>query len=242
MKNRIIAAIVALILVAIPTRIAFAAGSNICASTCARSEVGPFMYGISQACGNEGTCSLDDIQVVFNNVANYVLEIVAALVFLMYVIGGFFFLVSGLPGQEKLREKGKTALKTSTVGLVIVFGAYAFMHTLFGVLQGSDLGDGVEYKTCGPGSYNAGEACARNSKCSVDGLCLSDCEADSKTTKEVSASGTITKWKQCFDTVNGTVANGVSNPPSCPTSTDPNFNTCPGPSTELCCEFTYTSQ
>jgi len=234
MKTRIIAAIVALMLVAVPAGTALAAGSNICASTCARSEVGPFMYGISQACGNEGTCSLDDIQIVFNNVANYVLEIVAALVFLMYVIGGFFFLVSGLPGQEKLREKGKTALKTSTIGLVIVFGAYAFMHTLFGVLQGSDLGDGVDYAVCGPGVAK-GTACARNSTCTADGLCLSLCEQDSKTTKTVGSTGTITTWQACFDSEDGMTSNGVE-------AISDVADKCPGPDTERCTTFTYTSQ
>ncbi len=235
MKTRVIAGIVALMLMAIPAGTALAAGSNICASTCSRAEVGPFMYGISQACGNEGTCSLDDIQIVFNNVANYVLEIVAALVFLMYVIGGFFFLVSGLPGQEKLREKGKTALKTSTIGLIIVFGAYAFMHTLFGVLQGSDLGDGVDFATCGPGSVNKDEPCARNSKCTVDGLCLSLCERESTTTKTVTATGTTTTWQACFDSEDGMTSNGVE-------AISDVDGKCPGPDTEKCTTFTYTSQ
>lgn len=242
MKTRVIAIALALMLVAIPTGTALAAGSNICSNPCSEAEVGPFMYGISQACGNEGTCSLDDIQIVFNNVGNYVLGIVGALVFLMYVVGGFYFLISGLPGQEKLREKGKTALKTSTIGLVIVFGAYAFMNTLLGVLQGSDLGDG-EYAVCGPG-ITAGTECARYSTCTADGLCLSLCEQANTPTKTTSSTGTVTKWQQCVETV---VAGDFVMTTAATLTSDVDLTTCeqlkcPGPDTVRCCQFTYTSQ
>lgn len=235
MKKRLILAGIALVLAAsalFPAHAVLAAGSNICAAAggrCTRAEVGPFMMDITSTCGNEGTCSLEDIQIVFNNVANFVLEIVGALVFLMYVVGGIYFLVSGLPGQEKLREKGKTALKTSTIGLLIVFGAYAFMHTLFGVLQGSGVGG--DYVSCGPG-VDVGESCALNSTCTADYLCLSECQQQSTTITD-STAGTTT-WSECVDTTVATWGNGVTQ-----TSCVPDL--CPGPVTEQCCTFVYTS-
>lgn len=239
MKKLLIAAIIALTVVTLaPTRIALAAtGSNICKNDpCIRDEVGPFMQNISQECGNLGTCALEDIQIVFDNVATYILSIVGALVFLMYVVGGFYFLLSGLPGMEKYREKGKTALKTSTIGLIIVFGAYAIVFTLMNVLQGSNPANPVEYFACGPGNTNEGKDCALNSECTANGLCVSNCLSNpANTTQTDPATGKIT-WYECYDTINGTVSNGVS----APNCSNDDQNQCPGPSTEKCCEFTYT--
>lgn len=234
MKKLLIAAIIALTVATLaPTRIAFAAtGSNICKNDpCIRDEVGPFMQDISQECGNLGTCALEDIQIVFDNVATYILSIVGALVFLMYVVGGFYFLLSGLPGMEKYREKGKTALKTSTIGLIIVFGAYAIVFTLMNVLQGSNPANPVEYFACGPGNTNEGKDCAFNSKCSANGLCLSVCEIENVTTTDP-ATGVV-EWQECFDTVDGTWGNGVD-------MTSCSSDRCPGPDTEQCCKFKYT--
>lgn len=247
MKIRVIAAIVALMLAAVPTKLvlAAAAGSNICAGpTCTAGEVGPFMDGISQVCGNLGTCELEDIQFVFENVANYVLGIIGALVLLMYVIGGMYFLASGMPGQEKLREKGKTALKTSTVGLVIVFGAFAFMHTLFGVLQGSGLSG--EYYSCGPGDENLGLSCAYNSVCTKYGLCQSICEAASQdadaTANLSSATSGVTISHACVETTGGTsTVGGTAAVLPANTTAVCTAGLCPGGTTNQCCAFTHTS-
>lgn len=162
-----------------------------CPSTgCQTAQVGPFMSGISEACGEKGTCSLTDIQTVFVNVGNWVLGIVGALVLLAYVVGGFYFLISGMPGMEKYREKGKTALKQSTVGLIIVFVAYAGLTTLKNVLTGAGISPGTQYVACGPGDTNAGLACDLNSTCTTSGTCVSACEQRNATATSVS-SGTI---------------------------------------------------
>ena len=142
---------------------------------CDTTQVGPFMAGITEKCGEKGTCSLRDIETVFHNVGNWVLGIVGAFVLLAYVVGGFYFLLSGMPGMEKYREKGKTALKQSTVGLVIVFVAYVGIQTLYGVLKGGGLSN-AGYVVCGPGDINSGESCALNSTCTDSGACVSLCE------------------------------------------------------------------
>src|SRR3989339_792337 len=147
------------------------------ATGCTTKQVGPFMDGISEVCGEKGTCSLVDIQTVFANIGNWVLGMVGAFVLLAYVMGGFYFLISGMPGMEKYREKGKTALKMSTVGLVIVFVAFAALTTLKSVLMGGGIStDGVQYVSCGPGDTNAGLSCDLNSTCTKSGLCVSKCE------------------------------------------------------------------
>lgn len=154
---------------------AFAASTICSGDTCTIDKVGPFMEGISAECGNAGTCSLADIETVFANVGNWILGIIGALVFLMYVVGGFYFLLSGLPGMEKFREKGKTALKQSTVGLLIVFVAFAALQTLNSVLRYGSLPDTEGYVSCGPGDLNDGAPCAENSTC-VDGACKTACQ------------------------------------------------------------------
>lgn len=157
-------------------------GAKVCnGTTCTANEVGKFMQEISAACYNEGTCSLSDITQVFNNVGNWILAIIGALVFLMYIIGGFYFLLSGMPGMEKFREKGKTALKTSTVGLIIVFFSFAGLQTLQLALRsygeiGSNTGT---YEACyGDGTTsNKGKPCGANMTCNAYGLCQTGCEA-----------------------------------------------------------------
>lgn len=168
------------------------------AGGCQTAQVGPFMAGISEQCGEKGTCSLADIQTVFANVGNWVLGIVGALVLLAYVVGGFYFLISGMPGMEKYREKGKTALKQSTVGLIIVFVAYVGIQTLSSVLKGGGLqNDG--YVTCGPGATNSGNACALNSTCTDAGICVSECEQRNEDAEVLA--GTIQIYA-CVDTTN----------------------------------------
>ncbi len=165
----------------------YAAGSNICQASgtsaiCTATEVGPFMQGITIACGNDGTCSLTDITQVFNNVGNWILGIIGALVFLMYIIGGFYFLLSGVPGMEKFREKGKTAIKTSTVGLIIVFFSFAGLQTLQLALRsygevGSNTGTYVAcYGDGTEGGSNDGDSCGANMKCGLYGNCQTGCE------------------------------------------------------------------
>lgn len=187
-----LAAVVVLAAVALPHASPARAASSWCTTDpCSGwpdspNDVGPFFAGISQACGNEGTCSLADIETVFANTGNYVLALVGSLVFFAYVVGGFYFLISGMPGMEKYREKGKTALKLSTVGLVVVFVAYAGLITLNNVLRGSPLG-GEEYVACGPDDTNSGLACALNSTCTDNGSCVSLCEQRNATSMTTSS-------------------------------------------------------
>lgn len=209
------------------------AASTICTSgaTCSSAEVGAFMAGITKACGNEGTCSLADIQIVFINVGNYVLGIVGALVFLMYVIGGFYFLLSGIPGMEKYREKGKTALRQSTVGLVIVFLAFAALTTINSVLRGGILTASDAWVTCGPGTTNSGMECGYNMKCTDDGLCLSLCEIQNPPR----VYQTEAYWSECVDTTQTNYGKGED-----VTALGCAPNLCFGDDDIQCCNFWYT--
>src|SRR3989339_807222 len=87
MFKHLLVSIVLIVTFALIPTISFAYTSKICAgTTCTAKEVGPFMDGISQECGNSGTCQLSDIMLLITNVGNYVLGIIGAIVLLMYTI------------------------------------------------------------------------------------------------------------------------------------------------------------
>lgn len=144
---------------------AFAYSSGICAgATCSAAEVGVFMQGISGACGNQGDCTLSDILLLFVNVANFVLGLIGAIVLLMYVIGGFYWLTSG--GSPGRVTKGKEYLKISTYGLLIVLFAYIGIQFLLETLTEGQVTIPTEAcigkqdgTPCGEGLLCKGQVC-----------------------------------------------------------------------------------
>lgn len=70
--------------------------------------------------------SLDDGVQLMVNVAQWILGIVGSLTLLMFVIGGFMFLISA--GNSQTVEKGKSIIIGSVVGLVIVFCSYMIIQ------------------------------------------------------------------------------------------------------------------
>ncbi len=71
---------------------------------------------------NCGNYTLNDGVQLIVNVMQWILGIVGSLTLLMFVVGGFMFLISG--GNAQTVEKGKKILIGSVVGLAIVFGSY----------------------------------------------------------------------------------------------------------------------
>ena len=112
-------------------------------SVCERSEVGRFMMGISAQCYDEGDCSLADMEIVAGNVATFVTAIIGSLAFLMYVIGGITWLVSG--GNQNLVQRGKKMIYYATVGLVISLVAFTAIQWVTGELGlTTDPGDEIK--------------------------------------------------------------------------------------------------
>jgi len=75
--------------------------------------------------GQEGRCgnyTLNDGVQLMVNVAQWILGIVGSLALLMFVIGGFMFLISG--GNSKTVETGKNIIIGAVIGLIIVFCSY----------------------------------------------------------------------------------------------------------------------
>lgn len=216
----------------------FAYNSNICKKStgCTEGEVGPFMQDISQGCGNLGDCTLDDILTVFVNVGNYVVGIIGAVVLLMYVVGGFYWLASA--GRPEWVKTGKKYMTISTVGLLIVMFSYLGIYALRGTLQYGNvyMSDTEEYVACtGIDTYNL--PCDLNSTCTQNG-CESLCRQNNPnlTTEEEGGFTTIT-YTDCEDTSTNagvpTTSSDNTNYWYDPGSCQP--NQCYGGALTLCC-------
>lgn len=146
-------------------------------SICTEAEVGPFLQGIQSSCYNTGDCSLADAMITLTNGGNYLLGIVGALVLLMYVISGLRFIGAAyLPGgMDENIKAGKQGIRIATVGLIIVFGAYAAVQTLTAILRG-DTSSSPSPAVVVCTEDNNGTECGFNQICS-GGLCTSECEA-----------------------------------------------------------------
>lgn len=87
-------------------------------------------------CRDQGDCTLEDVLQVFVNISNFILSISGSLVLLFFVYGGFMFLTS--QGSQEKIQTGMGSMKGAVIGLLIIFGAFAGINFLTGVLRGGD--------------------------------------------------------------------------------------------------------
>lgn len=81
--------------------------------------------GVSQACWENGSCTLCDGMIVFINVANGILALLAIVAVIFFVYGAGHLALSS--GNENYVYKGKEAIKASVIGTIIVLGAWQIM-------------------------------------------------------------------------------------------------------------------
>lgn len=220
----------------------FAYSSNICQNTsgCTEIEVGPFMEGISQGCGNLGDCTLKDIMTVFVNVGNFVVGIIGAVVLMMYVVGGFYWLTSA--GSSERVSTGKKYMSISTIGLLIVMFSYIGIITLKGVLEtGEILNEDLQgyYACSGPETANL--PCALNSTCVDDGYtCKSECQQTypDATTDDTGSDGfTRIRYYECVNEKTFPDSEDEGNPYRYGSTCTSNL--CPGSADVKCCQLEY---
>ena len=70
----------------------------------------------------------DDLKVIIGRIINYILGFSGTLALLMFIWGGFTWMTSG--GAEAKIKSGKDTLIWATIGLVVIFSAYALVKTL----------------------------------------------------------------------------------------------------------------
>lgn len=94
-------------------------------------------------CDSQNGCgdySLDDFMRLAINVSDWILGIVGSAALLMFVYGGFMFILSG--GSSERVEKGKKIIIGSVIGLVLVFTSYLIIKFVAASL-GIDSGWGT---------------------------------------------------------------------------------------------------
>ncbi|PIT94513.1 hypothetical protein COT98_03300 [Candidatus Falkowbacteria bacterium CG10_big_fil_rev_8_21_14_0_10_39_9] len=91
--------------------------------------------------GRCGNYTLNDGVQLMVNVAHFILGIVGSLALLMFVIGGFMFLISA--GNSKSVDKGKQIVIGAVIGLIIVFCSYMIIQFSMSALGLKWLGDSV---------------------------------------------------------------------------------------------------
>lgn len=98
-------------------------------------------------CVSSGNCTLCDIIQTVINAGKILLGVIGSIVLLMFVIGGFYFLVSG--GEDAKIKKGREIIYNAIIGLIIVLSAYLIVTVIISVVTKQDFN--LEAKlTCTP--------------------------------------------------------------------------------------------
>ena len=89
-------------------------------------------FGISEECKDKGDCSLCHMMQILVNVGIFLLSFIGAAALLMFVVAGFYFLISA--GDQKKISMAKGLIKNTIIGLMIVFFAYIFIVAFVALL------------------------------------------------------------------------------------------------------------
>jgi len=74
------------------------------------------------------------IQILIGKVINATLGIVGSLALLMFIYGGFTWMMAS--GNQQAVQKGKDILTWATVGLVVIFASYALVNFVLTAVSG----------------------------------------------------------------------------------------------------------
>ncbi len=124
-------------------------------------DAGGLFKGVTIACWHEGSCTLCDGLVVFINVANGILRLLAIVAVLFFVYGAGLLVLS--QGNEDLVSKGKGALKATVIGTIIVLVAWQVMSLVVFFIASNSIGGTNEKDKAGLSGplnwYNAATLC-----------------------------------------------------------------------------------
>jgi len=96
---------------------------------------------VSDDCWGCGNCSLCDFLTFASTVSKLILSVVGGLALLMFIWGGFSFIISA--GNPEKIESAKKVFLNAIIGLFIVLAAWEIVHLVIGILAGADLGGAV---------------------------------------------------------------------------------------------------
>jgi len=99
---------------------------------------------IPECAAKYGDCSLCDIVNYAIDIMRWMVRFVGIAVFIMVLYGGITLLIS--QGKSEQTETGRTIIKNSLIGLLIVLCAWTLVNVIIGVLGGkspSEIGKGT---------------------------------------------------------------------------------------------------
>jgi len=100
--------------------------------------------------GNCGNYSLDDFTLAAINISRIILGIVGSLALLMFIYGGFLFLISA--GSSESVGKAKKVITAAIIGLVIVFASFLIIKFVLGSMGITWNGGKLELSKTSPAS------------------------------------------------------------------------------------------
>ena len=74
-----------------------------------------------------------DIRTIIGRIIQAILGVTGATALLMFVYGGFLWLISG--GENDKVKKGKETMKWAVAGLAVIIGAYMIINTIITALE-----------------------------------------------------------------------------------------------------------
>ena len=87
---------------------------------------------------NKGACTISDLVQVGVNITKIILGVIGSLALLMFVYGGFMFLISA--GSQDKITKAKSILVNAAIGILVVFCAWVIVNFVIVVLTGGEIG------------------------------------------------------------------------------------------------------
>ncbi len=88
------------------------------------------------SCVQQDAATIQCLEPLFQNAVIAITSLVGVALFVMFVVGGFKFLVSG--GDQKQLESAKNTITYAAIGLIVIVVAYLILRTI-SVFTGVDV-------------------------------------------------------------------------------------------------------
>lgn len=79
-------------------------------------------------CMIQDAATFQCLEPIFGNIVQALTALVGVAIFIMFVVGGFSFLMSG--GDQKKLDKAKGTLTNAIIGVVVIVAAYLILLTI----------------------------------------------------------------------------------------------------------------
>jgi hypothetical protein len=100
-------------------------------------------------CRDQGRCTVEQLLQVVLNVGYLIMGLSGTVALLMFLWGGLDWILAR--GDSGAIEQGKNTMVAATVGLVVIFTAYAIVTMTIALITGQPLGQSLESTIQGAG-------------------------------------------------------------------------------------------